>query len=335
MTLRAVISGGLSSGSPPFFCRQSALEFLEQTTMKPRVILAMLALCAVWGSTWMAIRVLVTAAPPMRSASLRFLLASALLLPFIRGLRLAWPAGRGLRAVLLLSFTMIAVPSALTFWAEQRLSSGLTALIFGAMPLMTAILTPLMAGRSVPRTAWQAMIIGLGGLGFVLSGAISTSLWQAVGAVAVLGAVSLYAWSSVYAKQTLAGVHPFLSTSIQFFFGGIWLGLASLLFERNRPSHWETSSIVALVFLSIFASALSFTLYYWVLKHVEAYQLTSLQLVVPILAVVEGAAFMREAVPWTMMLGAAVVLGSVYFVMRAQPDDDSSEHLGLNREASR
>ena len=198
--------------------------------MKSRVILAMLTLCAVWGSTWMAIRVLVTAAPPMRSASLRFLLASALLVPVIGGMRLAWPAGRELRSVLLLSFSMIAVPSALTFWAEQRLSSGLTALIFGAMPLLTAVLTPWMAGRSVPRAAWQAMIIGLGGLGFVMSGAISTSLWQAVGAFAVLCAVTLYAWSSVYAKQTLKHVHPFLSTSIQFFFGGIWLGLASLLF---------------------------------------------------------------------------------------------------------
>lgn len=303
--------------------------------MKPRVILAMLTLSAVWGSTWMAIRVLVTAAPPMRSASLRFLLASVLLVPFIRGMRLAWPTGRGLRAVMLLSFTMIAIPSALTFWAEQRLSSGLTALIFGAMPLMTAVLTPWMAGRSVPRAAWQAMIIGLGGLGFVMSGAISTSLWQAAGAVAVLGAVLLYAWSSVYAKQSLTAVHPFLSTSIQFFFGGLWLGLASLAVERGRPSHWDRDSVIALMFLSIFASALSFTLYYWVLKHVEAYQLTSLQLVVPILAVVEGAAFMREAVPWTMVLGAAVVLGSVYFVMQARPENDGAEQLQLDRKASR
>jgi drug/metabolite transporter (DMT)-like permease len=151
----------------------------------------------------------------------------------------------------------------------------------------------------------------------------------------VLGAVLLYAWSSVYAKQSLTAVHPFLSTSIQFFFGGLWLGLASLAVERGRPSHWDRDSVIALMFLSIFASALSFTLYYWVLKHVEAYQLTSLQLVVPILAVVEGAAFMREAVPWTMVLGAAVVLGSVYFVMQARPENDGAEQLQLDRKASR
>ncbi len=89
--------------------------------------------------------------------------------------------------------------------------------------------------------------------------------------------------------------------------------------------------MVALVFLSIFASALSFTLYYWLLHHIEAYQLTSLQLIVPIIAVGEGAFFMREAVPWTMIAGAAVVLGSVVFVMRAKPTDGKEIALELDR----
>ncbi len=188
-----------------------------------------------------------------------------------------------------------------------------------------------MAGRSVPRSAWQAMIVGLGGMGLVVSGAISTSLWQAVGAVAVLAAVLLYAASSVYAKEALAGVHPFVSTAIQFFLGGIWLALASMIFERGRPSVWSAQSIIAVVFLSIFASALSFTLYYWLLKHIEAYQLTSLQLVVPIIAVAEGAFFMRETVPWTMIAGAAVVLGSIVFVMRAKTANEKEIALQLSK----
>lgn len=299
--------------------------------MKPRIVLAMVALSVIWGSTWMAIRILVITVPPLHSASLRFLLASVILLPIIQWKRLPWPTGRGLHATLLLSLSMIAVPSALTFWSEQRLSSGLTALLFGAMPLMTAFLTPLMAGRSVPRRAWQAMIVGLGGLCLVVSGAISTSLWQAIGALAVLVAVLLYAASSVYAKEALTDVHPFVSTSIQFFLGGIWLALGSLVLERGKHSTWSESSIVALVFLSVFASALSFTLYYWLLQQIEAYQLTSLQLIVPILAVAEGALFMLEPVPWTMIAGAAVVLGSIAFVMRARRDDEQEIALELDR----
>ena len=302
--------------------------------MKPRIILGLIALSIIWGSTWMAIRVLVVAVPPMHSASLRFLLASVILLPVIQLRKLPWPAGRGLHATLVLSLSMIAVPSALTFWSEQRLSSGLTALIFGAMPLMTAFLTPLMAGRTVPRRAWEAMIVGLGGLGLVMSGAISTSLWQAVGAIAVLLAVAMYAASSVYAKEALVGVHPFVSTAIQFFLGGIWLALASMVLERGQTSTWSTQAVVALIFLSVFASALSFTLYYWLLQRIEAYQLTSLQLVVPVLAVAEGAIFMMEPVPWTMMVGAAVVLGSIIFVMRARRGDEQEIELRLDKNRS-
>jgi len=298
--------------------------------MKPRIILGLVALSVIWGSTWMAIRVLVIAIPPMHSASLRFLLASVILLPIIQWKRLPWPSGRGLHATLLLSLSMIAVPSALTFWSEQRLSSGLTALTFGAMPLMTACLTPLMAGRTAPRRAWEAMIVGLGGLGLVMSGAISTSLWQAAGAIAVLLAVTMYAASSVYAKEALTGVNPFVSTAIQFFLGGIWLSLASMIFERDRTSTWSMQAIVALLFLSVFASALSFTLYYWLLQRIEAYQLTSLQLIVPVLAVTEGALFMMEPVPWTMIVGAAVVLGSIVFVMRARRGDEEDIELRLD-----
>lgn len=298
----------------------------------------MLVLALIWGSTWMAIRVLVTAVPPLRSASFRFLIASVILVLLIRIKRVPWPVGRGLHATVLLSLSMIAIPSALTFWSEQRLSSGLTALIFGAMPLFTVMLTPLMARsrelRAVPRGAWQAMIVGLGGLAFVLSGAISTSIWQALGALGVLLAVLLYAASSVYAKEALASVHPFVSTAIQFFLGGIWLGLASLAVERSRPSTWTTQSLTALVFLSIFSSALSFTLYYWLLQRIEPYQLTSLQLVVPLIAVAEGSFFMREMVPWTMLIGAALVLGSIVFIMRSKRMDERAIALDLGGEGS-
>jgi drug/metabolite transporter (DMT)-like permease len=286
----------------------------------------------------MAIRVLVTAVPPLRSASFRFLIASVILVLLIRIKRVPWPVGRGLHATVLLSLSMIAKPSALTFWSEQRLSSGLTALIFGAMPLFTVMLTPLMAKsrelRAVPRGAWQAMIVGLGGLAFVLSGAISTSIWQALGALGVLLAVLLYAASSVYAKEALASVHPFVSTAIQFFLGGIWLGLASLAAERSRPSTWTTQSLTALVFLSIFSSALSFTLYYWLLQRIEPYQLTSLQLVVPLIAVAEGSFFMREMVPWTMLIGAALVLGSIVFIMRSKRMDERATALDLGGPSS-
>lgn len=299
--------------------------------MKPRHILAMITLVLIWGSTWMAIHVLVGAVPPMRSAALRFLLAAALLVPIIQWKKLAWPKDRGLQASLILSMSMVTLPYALIFWSEQHISSGLTALLYAAMPLLTTLLTPLLAGRNVPRAAWQAMILGLGGILLVLSGIISTSFTQTLGAIGVLLAVALQGGSSIYAKRNLEGVQPLVSTSIQFFCAGVLLSLGSLSIEHGKTSLWSTPAIAALLFLSIFSSVISYSLYYWLLRTVEAYQITSLQLVVPIIAVAEGAILLHEPLSWRMIVGASAVLGCVIFVMRANREEDEAIVLALGK----
>ncbi|HEX4019545.1 MAG TPA: EamA family transporter [Acidobacteriaceae bacterium] len=299
--------------------------------MKPRHIFAMIALVLIWGSTWVAIHVLVGAVPPMRSAALRFLLAAALLAPIIQWKHLAWPTGRGLNASLVLSITMVTLPYALIFWSEQHISSGLTALLYASMPLLTTLLTPLMAGRSVPRAAWQAMILGLGAIALVLSNIVSTSLTQTLGAIGVLFAVALQGGSSIYAKRHLQGVQPMVSTSIQFFCAGILLSLGSLGLEHSRHATWSTPALLALLFLSIFSSVISYSVYYWLLRTVEAYQITSLQLVVPIIAVAEGAIILHERLSWYMIVGSLAVLGCVVFVMRARREEDEAIALELSR----
>ena len=299
--------------------------------MKPRHTLAMIALVLIWGSTWMAIHVLVGAVPPMRSAALRFLLAASLLVPVIQWKRLAWPAGRGLQASFVLSISMVTLPYALIFWSAQHISSGLTALLYASMPLLTTLLTPLLAGRTVPRAAWQAMILGLGGILLVLSNILSTSRTQTLGAIGVLLAVALQGGSSIYAKRTLQGVQPLVSTSIQFFCAGVFLSLGSLGLEHGKPSTWSTPALLALLFLSIFSSVVSYSLFYWLLKTVEAYQITSLQLVVPIIAVVEGAILLHEPLSWRMIVGALAVLGCVIFVMRANREEAEALTLQLDK----
>jgi putative membrane protein PagO len=298
--------------------------------MKVRHVLAMCLLVLIWGSTWMAIHVLVGAVPPLRSAALRFLLAAALLVPIIQWLRLPWPREGGLRASLLLSVTMVSLPYALIFWSAQHISSGLTALLYAAMPLLTTLLTPLMERRSVPRAAWQAMVLGLGGIALVLSNAISTSPAQALGAVGVLVAVLLQAGSSIYAKQKLQGVQPLVGSSIQFFCAGTLLALGSLGSEHGRAVVWSAQAVFALLFLSVMSSVVSYSLYYWLLRTVEPYQITSLQLAVPIIAVVEGAIVLHEPLAWYMIVGSLTVLGCVVFVVRAQREEDGAVPLQLN-----
>lgn len=299
--------------------------------MSPRKTIAFAVLCLVWGSTWFAIRVLVEQVPPIRAAALRFAIAVVVLVPVLAVRRIKLPRGRALVANIVLSATLIALPYALIFWAETRVSSGMTAVLFAAMPLVAGLYANHADGRRMPHSAMLALLVGIGGMLLLLSSAFSTSLDQAVGALVVLVAVVSAGVSSVYAKRELAEVHPLMSTVLQLCGGAVLLALMSALLERGRPSHWSGEAVAALLFLSLGASVVAFPLYFWLLKEMEAYQIGTIQWFEPLVAVVEGAILLHEPLSWRMLLGGAIVLGSAARVMRATEQDDATVTLKITQ----
>ena len=287
----------------------------------PRLqLLAFSSLCLIWGSTWLAIRVVVRDVPPFRGACVRFLVAAVVLLVWAV-FRKGWPRGeRQWNAILLLGITIMAVPYALLFWAEQYVNSSTSAVLYSAMPLAVALLTPLMTHHTVPRQAVFAMLAAFGGLLILLYTGIPTGgrgLW---GGIAVLFSMFCSSWSVVYAKGRLQNVDPIVATALQLISGTVALLWATWALEPHRPAHWSRSALLALAFLGIIGSAAAFAIYYWLLQHMQPYQLSTLNLVVPVIAVVEGSLLGRESIPLAMILAMAVVLGSVGVVLRAEAE---------------
>src|SRR5579872_4365830 len=127
-------------------------------------VLAYCFICLVWGSTWLAIRIVVRDVPPLGAAALRFILAAAILFSSVLFRKTKWPEKGQWNAILVLSFTIMAIPYGLLFWAEQYINSSVTALLFAATPLAVALLTPILTGHKVPRQAVFAMVIAFAGL---------------------------------------------------------------------------------------------------------------------------------------------------------------------------
>lgn len=285
-------------------------------------LLAYISLCLIWGSTWLAIRVTVRYVPPLLAAGLRFSLAAVCLFAWVILRRLPRPAGtRQWNALLVLGFTVIAIPYGLLFWAEQYVTSSLSAILFSALPLTVTLLTPLMLHRKVPRGAVLAMVVAFGALlvllytGFELG---SRSFWAAI---AVLGAMCFGAWSTVYAKLRLKALNPIVSTAWQLMLGSLGLFWGTWALESHRHAVWTRSAVLALLFLATLGSAAAFAIYYWLLQRMEAYQLSSLNLVLPIVAVVEGSFLGREPIPLLMIVVMFVVMASVGAVLRTEAED--------------
>lgn len=283
--------------------------------------LAYAALCAIWGSTWLAIRVLVHDVPPLWGAAVRFAVAAIPMLVWMAFRRPPLPRTRAAwKANLVLAVTLMTIPYGLLFWGEQHVTSSMTALLYSCMPLVVSLLTPFMIGRSVPRRAVQSMVVAVGGLAVLFYRGLAATPETLLGGLAVLAAMTFSGWSLIYARREIAGHDPVVSTGVQLVVGGHLLFLGSLLWEGNRASNWTGTAVLAILFLAIFGSAAAFALYFWLLRHMEPYQLSTIALVVPIIAIVEGWVFLGESIPPLMLLAAAVVLGAVASVLRVEEE---------------
>jgi drug/metabolite transporter (DMT)-like permease len=299
--------------------RRGPISLLEWQPVK--IKLAYASLCLIWGSTWMAIRVLVQDVPPLRAAWVRFLLAATLLGGSALVWRLPLPATRReWRAVLLLSVTMMAVPYGLIFWAEQYVTSSLTAVLFSTAPLLTALLTPVILGKPVARGAILALLVAVGGVTYLFRLDLTATPQTLVGGTMVLLAVLSSAFSSVYAKRETLGVHPVVTTTVQLAAGSLFLMALSAWVEADVPSQWTPRAVRALMFLAVFGSAVAFVTYYWLLRHMSVHKANTVNLVVPFVAILEGALLLQELITWHMFVASVVVLGAVGFVLTAGSD---------------
>jgi drug/metabolite transporter (DMT)-like permease len=291
----------------------------------PKHWLAFATLGIVWGTTWVAVGTLGEYVPPLRGAAVRFLLAALLWLPVILWKRLQWPRGRALGIVLLLSLSLIALPSVLLLWAQSQVPSATVAVSFSAMPLLVVFLTPVLAGREVPRIAMQASIVGLGAMVLALGATFSVA--QAGGAALVLLAVASIGASSIIARRELGSVHPIVVTALLLGVAGLLLFLASLALEHAQPVQWNRSAVGAVVFLAAVAGAPAYATYFWLLQRLEAYQVGTVQWIEPLVAIIESALILRLGPSFSMIAGSLVALLCLLLVMRAQAEDDDTVSL--------
>jgi drug/metabolite transporter (DMT)-like permease len=286
-------------------------------------LLGYIALCLIWGSTWLAIRFAVRDVPPFLAAALRFFVAGILLLGVALVQKRRWPAGaQQWSAIFVLSLTIMALPYGLLFWGEQHVTSSMTAVLYSAMPLAVSLVTPAMMHRRVPRRAVFAMVIAFGGLLTLFwTTDLNTNRWAVIGGIAVLVSMSLSSWSVVYAKLRLHDVDSVVATGLQLLLGSVVLFWGTWALEAHRHAVWSRAALLAMAFLTIFGSAAAFVIYYWLLKKMQPYQLSTISLIVPLIALLEGL-FAGDRIPLMMVIAVIIVLGSAWSVLRAETEKE-------------
>jgi drug/metabolite transporter (DMT)-like permease len=297
---------------------------ISNPTFPPRgnplkAVVAFVGLCAIWGSTWLAIKVGLRDLPPISFAGIRFALAALILFAIVlaRGVRLPW-AGRDWRLLLWTGLLTITINYALVFWAELHISSGLAALLNASIPLFGLPLAHrALAAEPMTPPKVGGVVLGVLGLAIVfgseLGGNGPLAAWASVG-VMVASLAGAQAGVLVKARGThldpavLAGVQM-AAGSVPLLAGGAALEGNPLLFD------WTLSAVVTLAYLTVVGSVIAFLAYYWLIRHIDVTRVLLIPLITPLVAVGLGVMFLGETVGRGTVLGGSAILGGVWMAI--------------------
>src|SRR5881409_982142 len=303
---------------------------ISRRNWRPRVgwgvPVAWLTLCAVWSSTWLAIKIGLRDLPPISFVAIRFLIAIIVLLAVSIGRTRLLPLRRNDYIVLAVTgVLMFAVNYTLLFWAELHVSSGLAAVLQASIPIFGMMFAHWMLPDEPLRLPKLAgAIIALGGVTVICARLLGfngpLAFWGAVGVV--VGAASA-AFANVLVKARSMQLAPAMLAAWQMIFGTAPLLLLGLAIDGNPMRfHWTVSAVFCLLYLAVIGSALTFLLLYWLLPRLTVAQLQSISLITPPGAVMLGWWLGGETFPLSSLLGGALVLVGVWMIFRKAKEQE-------------
>lgn len=286
------------------------------------------AIYFLWGASFLAIRVIVAVVPPLLAAGVRFFIAGLILFLWaaLRGRslpnRLEW------RSAVLLGVGMFACNYGPLFWAEQRIASGIAAIVSALIPVWIAAFEWLRSMGRVPRSLVIGTISGLGGVAALslTPGRVSGTIEMAPLAALLFGTIA-WAAGTIWSQRLPLPASKPMAASIQMLIGGLALTLVSL--AAGDLDHFSFSRIdgrvaFSMAYLIFGASIVAFTAYVWLLGHDQPTRVASYAYVNPVMAVLLGWLLGGESLSIQVILGMTLVLVGVIRVLKSRSDSETA-----------
>jgi drug/metabolite transporter (DMT)-like permease len=290
----------------------------QRTTWK--TLLAFAIIYFVWGSTFLAIRVGVHEVPPLLFAAMRFLIAGLVLYGWMIARGERSPSGRQWASVSLLAVLIFVFDYGLLFWAEQRVPSGIAAVMMALIPVFMVLseIIFLRTQRLTLRLA-GALLIGIAGVAVLMSRSMNLggAPIDRLGAVALIVASMSWSVASALTRKLALPPSKVMSSGAQMLAGGVFLTLAAAALDEFRNFHPETVSRAAwlsLLYLIVAGSIIGFTAYVWLIHHESPTKVGTYAYVNPVVAVLVGYFLGGEALAKRTILGTVFVLISVVVI---------------------
>ena len=285
-----------------------------------KTLLAFAMIYFVWGSTYLAVRVGVQEVPPFLLAAMRFVVAGLVLYGWMLARGERSPSGREWLSAFVLAVLIFVLDYGLLFWAEQRVPSGIAAVMLATIPAFMALSEIIFLGtQRLTVRLGVALTIGIGGVGALMIRSLNLGgePIDRAGAVALIIASISWSVSSALTRKLPLPSSKVMSSGAQMLAGGVLLALTSAAlgeFRGFHPAAVSRGAWLALLYLIVAGSIVAFTAYVWLIHHESPTKVGTYAYVNPVVAVLVGYFFGGEALGARTILGTVLVLISVVVI---------------------
>lgn len=287
-------------------------------TVKERtqIMAAYAMMCAIWGTTWMGIKISLRYVPPISGAGLRFAVAGLAMYAVALAARKAVPPRRlPWKSVLVFACFLFGLNYILTYLAETHIGSGLTAVLFAVLPFFVFGLSRWMLDERTGPSVWAGAALSFAGVALIsVTANVNGSLWYAI---AALAAALSSAYANVYAKAH-SHYDPLITLPPSMLLSGLTMCAIGFLTEHpSAASAFSFASIGTVLYLAILGSGVAFFLNVWLLHRIAAGIVGLSALIIPLIAVAIGVTFGGEPFGSREIAGALLVIAGTWISLRS------------------
>ncbi len=284
---------------------------------------ALIIVYVVWGSTYLAIRHVVESMPPFLAAGVRFAVAGAIMAVVLvlrsgpSRMRVTWQQLRGAAVV---GALLLFIGNGFVSMGETTVPSGLAALIVGIVPVIVLVLRRA-TGERISAVGMGGVVLGFIGLGVLVVPRGLSGQTDLLGMLMILFASTSWASGSFMSRRLHLPTDSLVSTAYQLLCGGGMLIAAGLIdgeWSQVQGATFTDSSIISLLYLITFGSLLGYTAYTWLLQNAPIARVATYAYVNPVVAVALGFLIDKDAVDPLMLIGAAMIVASVAFIVATE-----------------
>ncbi|HEY7750736.1 MAG TPA: EamA family transporter [Ignavibacteriaceae bacterium] len=284
-----------------------------------KAYVAWIAICIIWGTTYLAIKVGVTELPPMLFAGIRWIVAGFILIILLNLSGKTLPRFKDLKHIAIVGISLIGIGNGLVVVAEQWISSGLAALLLSTLPFwMVASESILAKGPKVNIYIAAGLIAGTIGVMILFSRDLDifVDVNLLIGVICLMAAEIAWALGSIYSKYVKVNVHPLMNASFQMLIAGILQTALGFILGEFSEFYMNMNGLLSMAYLILFGSIIGYPAYIYAIEHLPLSLVSTYAYINPIIALILGWYILDEVLTIYVLISAVLIIFGVILVKK-------------------